>query len=96
MSARPSRRTGPEEAREVVRAFLSDDEERAWHGLIEAHDSLTRAVEARLVADHRMPLPTLEALIEMASARGDTKSATKHLGTLRQLRPSSRFLTRRK
>ena len=61
MSARPSRRSGPEEARAVMRAFLSDDEERAWHGLVEAHDSLTRALDARLVAEHRMPLSTLEA-----------------------------------
>jgi len=66
VSARPSRRTGPEEARDAIRAFLTDDEERAWHGLVEAHDSLTRALDARLVANHRLPLSTLEALIEIA------------------------------
>jgi len=51
-----------------VRAFLSDDEECAWHGLVEAQDSLTRALDARLLADHRIPLKTLEALIEIAHA----------------------------
>jgi DNA-binding MarR family transcriptional regulator len=68
VSARPSRRTGPEEVRDLLRAFLSDDEERAWHGLVEAHDSLTRALDARLVAEHRLPLSTLQALIEIAHA----------------------------
>jgi DNA-binding MarR family transcriptional regulator len=51
-----------------MRAFLSDDEERAWHGLVEAHDSLMRALDARLLANHRVPLSTLEALIEIAHA----------------------------
>jgi DNA-binding MarR family transcriptional regulator len=68
VSARPSRRTGPAEVRAVVRAFLSDDEERAWHGLVEAHDSLTRGLDARLVGEHRLPLSTLQALIEIAHA----------------------------
>jgi len=55
-----------------MRAFLSDDEERAWHGLVEAHDSLTRALDARLLAEHRMPLSTLETLIEIAHADDDS------------------------
>jgi DNA-binding MarR family transcriptional regulator len=68
VSARPSRRTGPEEARALIRAFLSDDEERAWHGLVAANDSLTRALDARLLAEHRMPVSTVEALIQIAHA----------------------------
>jgi len=76
VSARPSRRTGPEEAREVMRAFLSDDEERAWHGLVEAQESLTRALDARLDAEHRMPLSTIEALIEIAHAEDGTISVS--------------------
>jgi DNA-binding MarR family transcriptional regulator len=51
-----------------MRAFLSDDEERAWHGLVEAHASLGRALDARLLAEHRMPLSTVEALVEIAHA----------------------------
>jgi DNA-binding MarR family transcriptional regulator len=74
MSARPSRRTGPKEARAVVRAFLSDDEERAWHGLIEAHNTLTRALDTRLLAEHRLPLSTLEALIEIAHTEDGSTS----------------------
>jgi DNA-binding MarR family transcriptional regulator len=59
-----------------MRAFLSDDEERAWHGLVEAYDSLTRALDARLVAIHRFPLSTLEALIEIAHAEDDSISVS--------------------
>jgi DNA-binding MarR family transcriptional regulator len=76
VSARPSRRTGPEEVRDLLRAFFSDDEERAWHGLVEAHDSLTRALDARLVADHRLPLSTLQALIEIAHAEDGSISVS--------------------
>lgn len=68
MTARPPRGTGADEARAIIRASLSDTEERAWHALVEAHESLTRALDARLVAEHRMPLSTLEALIEIAHA----------------------------
>jgi DNA-binding MarR family transcriptional regulator len=59
-----------------VRAFLSDDEERAWHGLVDAQDSLTRALDARLLADHRLPLRTLEALIEVAHAEDGSISVS--------------------
>jgi DNA-binding MarR family transcriptional regulator len=68
MSARPSRRSGPEEARALVRAFLSKDEERAWHALVEASESLAREIDKRLLTEHRMPLSTVEALIEIAHA----------------------------
>ena len=76
MSARPSRRSGPEEARAVMRAFLSDEEERAWRGLVEAHESLARALDARLLAEHRMPLGTIEALIEIAHAEDGSISVS--------------------
>jgi DNA-binding MarR family transcriptional regulator len=59
-----------------MRAFLSDDEERAWQALVEAHESLTRALDARLDAEHRMPLSTLEALIEIAHAEDGTISVS--------------------
>jgi DNA-binding MarR family transcriptional regulator len=51
-----------------MRAFLSDDEERAWAGLVDAYESLKQALETRLLVEHRLPLPTLEALIEIAHA----------------------------
>jgi DNA-binding MarR family transcriptional regulator len=59
-----------------MRAFLSEDEERAWSGLVEAHDSLARALDARLLADHRLPLRTLEALIEIAHAESGSMSVS--------------------
>jgi DNA-binding MarR family transcriptional regulator len=59
-----------------MRAFLSDDEERAWHGLVEAHDSLTRDLDAGLLANHRLPLSTLEALIEIAHAEDGSISVS--------------------
>jgi DNA-binding MarR family transcriptional regulator len=59
-----------------MRGFLSDDEERAWHGLVEAHDSLTRLLDARLVANHHLPLGTLQALIEIAHAEDGSISVS--------------------
>jgi DNA-binding MarR family transcriptional regulator len=58
----------PEEARTVVRAFLSEDEEGAWRGLLETHAALISALDARLLAEHNMPLGSLEALIQIAHA----------------------------
>jgi DNA-binding MarR family transcriptional regulator len=87
VSTRPSRRTGPEEARDVIRAFLSDDEERAWQGLVEAYDSLTRALDERLVADHRLSLGTLEALIAIAHT-GDGWISVSDLAERIRLSPS--------
>jgi DNA-binding MarR family transcriptional regulator len=60
--------TAPEEARTLVRAFLSQDEERAWRGLLEAHAALVTALDARLLAQHNMPLGSVEALIQIAHA----------------------------
>lgn len=51
-----------------MRAFLTDDEERAWNALVDAYESLMKALDARLLADHRMPLGTVEALIAIAHA----------------------------
>jgi DNA-binding MarR family transcriptional regulator len=56
----------PEEARTVVRAFLSEDEERAWLSLLEAHSALVNALEVRLRAEHNVVLGAVEALIEIA------------------------------
>jgi DNA-binding MarR family transcriptional regulator len=60
--------TAPEEARTVVRAFLSEAEERAWRGLVETHAALVTALDTRLLAEHNMALGTLEALIQIAHA----------------------------
>lgn len=62
------RRSAPEEARALVRASLSEDEEQAWHGLLETHETLVRALDARLLAERQMPLSAFEALIQIGHA----------------------------
>jgi DNA-binding MarR family transcriptional regulator len=75
---RPTRSTGelvgaaPEEGRELIRAFLSEQEERAWTGLVDTHEALVRELDARLLAEHNMPLSTFEALMQIAHAGGGT------------------------
>jgi len=59
-----------------MRTFLTEDEEHAWQGLADAHESLTRALDAGLLADHRMPLSTLQALIEIAHAEDESISVS--------------------
>jgi DNA-binding MarR family transcriptional regulator len=68
--------TAPEEARTLVRAFLSEDEERAWRGLLEAHAALVTALDARLLAQHNMPLGSVEALIQIAHAEDGSISVS--------------------
>jgi DNA-binding MarR family transcriptional regulator len=67
-SSSDARRGAPEEARALVRSFLSDEEELAWYGLLETHEALVRALDARLLAQHHMPLSAFEALIQIAHA----------------------------
>lgn len=65
-----------EETRALVRDFLSDEEAWAWHGLVETHEALVRALDARLLAEHNVPLSTFEALVQIAHAEGDTISVS--------------------
>jgi DNA-binding MarR family transcriptional regulator len=65
-------RTAPEEARTLIRAFLSEEEERAWGGLLDTHEALVRALDARLLAEHNIPLSTFEALMHIAHAEDGT------------------------
>jgi DNA-binding MarR family transcriptional regulator len=58
----------PDEARTMVRAFLSEEEERIWFGLMETYDSLLRALDARMLAEHNMPLSAFEALMHITHA----------------------------
>jgi DNA-binding MarR family transcriptional regulator len=60
--------SAPEEARTVVRAFLSEEEERVWRGLLETHAALVTALDSRVLAEHNMPLGSLEALMQIAHA----------------------------
>jgi DNA-binding MarR family transcriptional regulator len=54
--------TAPDEAR----AFLSEAEE--WAGLLETHEALVRELDARLLAEHSVPLSTFEVLMHIAHA----------------------------
>jgi DNA-binding MarR family transcriptional regulator len=63
-------KTAPEEARTIVRAFLSHDEERIWFGLMETFEALQHALDHTLIAEHNMPLSSFEALMHIAHAEG--------------------------
>ncbi len=66
--------TAPDEGRALIRAFLSEEEERAWAGLVDAHEALVRELDARLLAEHNMPLGSFEALMHVAHAEEGTIS----------------------
>jgi DNA-binding MarR family transcriptional regulator len=67
-------RSAPEETRALVRSFLSEEEELAWHGLLETHEALVSALDARLLAEHQLPLSAFEALIQIAHVEDGTIS----------------------
>jgi DNA-binding MarR family transcriptional regulator len=68
--------TAPEEARTVVRAFLSEEEEQAWRSLLETHTALVTALDNRLLAEHNLPLGSVEALIQIAHAEDGSLSVS--------------------
>jgi DNA-binding MarR family transcriptional regulator len=53
-----------------------EEEETAWRGLLETHAQLIGALDARLTAEHNMPLGAIDALIEIAHAEGDAISVS--------------------
>jgi DNA-binding MarR family transcriptional regulator len=79
--------TVPQEARRIIRRFLSEDEEAAWHGLLETRDALIRTLDERLRAEHQIPLATVEALMHIAHAAEGT-IAVSELARLMNLSPS--------
>jgi DNA-binding MarR family transcriptional regulator len=79
--------TAPEEGRALIRAFLSEEEERAWAGLLETHEALVRELDARLLAEHGMPLSSFEALMHIAHA-GEGAIAISELADRVRLSPS--------
>jgi DNA-binding MarR family transcriptional regulator len=66
----------PEEARAMVRSYLSEDEERIWFGLTEVYDALLGALDARLLAEHHLSLSMLEALMHVTHAEGGAISVS--------------------
>ena len=64
----PTPTMAPEEARTMVRAFLSDEEERTWFALMQTYDAVLRALDARLLAEHNLSLSTFEAIMHITHA----------------------------
>jgi DNA-binding MarR family transcriptional regulator len=79
--------TAPQEARQIIRRFLSEDEEAAWQGLLETREALVRTLDERLLARHQIPLGTVEALIHIAHAEQGS-IAVSELARLLDLSPS--------
>ena len=66
----------PEGAREMVRSFLSEDEEQIWWGLTEIYDALLAALDARLLREHNLSLSMLEALMHVTHAEAGAISVS--------------------
>jgi DNA-binding MarR family transcriptional regulator len=49
---------------------LDAAELRAWRGLIKAHASLVKRLDAQLEAEHGLPLTSYEVLVRLADAEG--------------------------
>ena len=62
------RRNTPEDVQALIRRFLSEDEERAWLGLLATREAIVRALDAELQHQHRLPLSNFDALIAIAHA----------------------------
>jgi len=60
--------TAPEDARAMVRTFLSEEEERTWFRLMESYDGLLNALDERLLAEHNLSLSTFEAIMHITHA----------------------------
>ena len=50
--------------------LLDRDELGAWRGLLRAHSSLTKALDAELMREHGLPLSSYEVLLFLADAPG--------------------------
>src|SRR3954451_16132347 len=48
--------------------LLSERELRAWRGLLKAHATLVKALDAELVADHGLGITSYEVLLHLAEA----------------------------
>ncbi len=71
----------------MVRAFLSEDEERIWFGLTEIYDALRGALDTRLLSEHNLSLSMLEALMHVTHAEAGAISVSELAGRIR-LSPS--------
>ena len=61
---------------------LTERELRAWRGMLRAHASLTKALDADLEAEHGLPLSSYEVLLHLAARRrrADAHERPRRLG----------------
>jgi DNA-binding MarR family transcriptional regulator len=52
----------------MVRAFLTEEQERLWFALTETYDALLSDLDARMLSEHNMPLSAFEALMHITHA----------------------------
>lgn len=57
-----------EEARAMVRAYLTDEQERIWYRLTETYDAVLTALDAGMLAEHNLSLSAFEALMHITHA----------------------------
>ncbi len=50
---------------------LDERELRAWRGLLRVHAALTKALDAELESEHRLPLSSYEVLLHLAFTDGE-------------------------
>ena len=48
--------------------LLNEEELAAWRGMLRAHAELTRALDAELTREHKLPLSSYEVLLFLADA----------------------------
>ena len=85
--AGPTPRKAPTEARAIVRAYLTEQEERIWFGLMETYDALLHELDTRLLAEHNLSLSAFEALMHVTHTPGGAISVSE-LAELVRLSPS--------
>jgi DNA-binding MarR family transcriptional regulator len=49
---------------------LTEAELGAWRSFLRAHSQITRRLEAELVAEHELPLPSYDVLLQLAESPG--------------------------
>jgi DNA-binding MarR family transcriptional regulator len=76
-----------EEARAMVRAYLTDEQERIWYRLTETYDAVLTALDAGMLAEHHLSLSAFEALMHITHAE-DGAISISDLAELVRLSPS--------
>jgi DNA-binding MarR family transcriptional regulator len=76
-----------EQARAMVRSFLTDEQERIWFALTGTYDALLGALDTRMLAEHNLPLSAFEALMHITHAEEGAISIS-DLAELVRLSPS--------